>query len=230
LVDLNPLYWNRIRLFWFEWKKKIHYQRIFVRIKGISMSSPLKINNIEPVAQVLCEKVKELRKDKGWTLENFAAVSGVSRSMLSQIERGQANPTLAVACKIAQAFSISVGELVNEPWTASAIEVIRRDDPAFLYRNDRDCKIRTLSPLNMEKSIEFYELSINYKSQLKSAAHFEGAREFITVEKGSVEITAGIDVSELQQGDSAHYRGDVEHNIKNIGSCEAVCFLVVSYS
>lgn len=195
------------------------------------MSSHAKMNKgIEPVAQVLCEKVKALRKDRGWTLESFATASGVSRSMLSQIERGQANPTLAVACKIAQAFAISVGELVNEPWTTSAIEVIRGDDPAFLYRNDSDCKIRTLSPLNMEKNIEFYELSITCESQLNSAAHFEGAKEFITIVKGKVEVVAGGDVSILQEGDSAHYRGDVEHSIKNIGSCEAVCFLIVSYS
>jgi transcriptional regulator with XRE-family HTH domain len=195
------------------------------------MSSQLKTKkDIEPIAQVLCEKVKGLRKDKGWTLEGFAAISGVSRSMLSQIERGQANPTLAVACRIAQAFSISVGELVDEPWTASAIEVIRRNDPAFLYRSDSQCKIRTLSPLNMEKNIEFYELSISVGAQLKSAAHFEGAREFITVEKGSVEITAGVDTSLLNEGDSAHYRGDIAHNITNTAAVEAVCFLVVSYS
>lgn len=186
--------------------------------------------NQTPLAQVLCDKVKGLRKNKGWTLESLAHISGVSRSMLSQIERGKANPTLAVACRIAQAFSISVGELVDEPWTASAIEVIRHDDPAFLYRSDSQCKIRTLSPLNMEKNIEFYELSIHPQSQLESAAHFEGAREFITVEKGAVEITAGADSSKLKKGDSAHYRGDIVHCIKNIGTTEAVCFLVVSYS
>ena len=195
------------------------------------MSSQLKTHkDMEPIAQVLCEKVKGLRKDKGWTLERFSAISGVSRSMLSQIERGQANPTLAVACRIAQAFSISVGALVDEPWTASAIEVIRGDDPTFLYRSDSQCKIRTLSPLNMEKNIEFYELSISVDAQLKSAAHFEGTREFITVEKGSVEILAWVDSSVLREGDSAHYRGDLEHQIKNVGEIEAVCFLVVSYS
>jgi len=186
--------------------------------------------DLGPIAQVLCEKVKGLRKNRGWTLESFAEISGVSRSMLSQIERGQANPTLAVACKIAQAFAISVGELVDEPWTSSAIDVIRRDDPGVLFRSDSQCKIRTLSPLNMEKNIEFYELSISVSSQLESSAHFEGAKEFITVQKGTVEITAGVDNSVLHEGDSAHYRGDVSHCIKNIGDKEAVCFLVVSYS
>jgi transcriptional regulator with XRE-family HTH domain len=195
------------------------------------MTSQLKTpKDIEPIAQVLCDKVKGLRKERDWTLENFAVISGVSRSMLSQIERGKANPTLAVACKIAQAFSISVGELVEQPWTSSAIEVIRSDDPAYLYRHDSRCKIRTLSPLNMQKNIEFYELTIHINAQLDSAAHFEGAREFITVEKGCIEIVAGADKNILNKGDSAHYRGDISHCIKNMGTLEAVCFLVVSYS
>ena len=182
-----------------------------------------------PLAQVLCEKVKILRKKKSWTLEEFSTASGVSRSMLSQIERGEANPTLAVACRIAQAFSISIGELVHEPWTGSSIEVIRHDDPAYLYRSDDQCKIRTLSPLNMEKNIELYELTINPGAELSSAAHFEGAREFITVEKGELEVTSGSDTCQLRKGDSAHYRGDLAHVIKNTGNDEAICFLVVTY-
>ena len=184
---------------------------------------------IDPLAQVLCDKVKQLRKKKGWTLEQLSVASGVSRSMLSQIERGQANPTLTVTCRIAQAFSISIGELVNEPWAESSIEVIRHDDPAFLYRSDDSCKIRTLSPLNMEKNIEFYEVTIKPKACLKSAAHFEGAREFITVEKGSIKIESGNDSCKLRKGDSAHYRGDVDHVIHNVGTKEAVCFLIVRY-
>jgi len=84
----------------------------------------------------LAERVKRLRKKEGLTLEGLATASGVSRSMLSQIERGQANPTLTVACRVAQAFGISVGELVDQPWTRSSIEVIRADDESHLYRAD----------------------------------------------------------------------------------------------
>ncbi len=54
----------------------------------------------------LSTRVIELRKRRGLTLEQLAAASGVSRSMLSQIERGKANPTLAVTLRIAQAFDI----------------------------------------------------------------------------------------------------------------------------
>lgn len=149
--------------------------------------------------------------------------------MLSQIERGRANPTLTVACRIAQAFSISVGELVHEPWTQSTIEVIRANDAAHLYRADDQCHIRTLSPLNMEKNIEFYEISIALGASLDSAPHFEGTRELFTLHKGSVAIQSGEDQSILKAGDSAHYRADLAHAIRNVGSGRAVGYLVVTY-
>lgn len=185
--------------------------------------------SIDPLSQLLCEKVKVLRKKQDWTLEMLSAASGVSRSMLSQIERGKANPTLAVACRIAGAFGISIGELVEEPWSGSAIKVIRHDDPAHLYRNDDQCRIRTLSPLNAEKTVEFYQLSISVGEELRSAAHFDGTHEFLTVEKGSVSVLSGSDSCKLRKGDSAHYRADLEHVIANSGKGEAVCFLVVIY-
>ena len=78
----------------------------------------------------------ELRKKRNLTLEQLAAASGVSRSMLSQIERGRANPTLAVTLRIAQAFGLSIRELVDEPWTASRIEIVRSDGTVVYVQND----------------------------------------------------------------------------------------------
>jgi len=178
----------------------------------------------------LAERVKRLRKKEGLTLEGLATASGVSRSMLSQIERGQANPTLTVACRVAQAFGISVGELVDQPWTRSSIEVIRADDESHLYRADEECRIRTLSPLNMEKDVEFYEVTITPGGALASAAHFEGARELFTLHRGEVEIVSGEDSSNLKKGDSAHYQADIPHSINNLGSDDAEGFLVVTYT
>jgi transcriptional regulator with XRE-family HTH domain len=188
------------------------------------------ITDVDNTASTLSERVKLLRKKSGFTLEALAVASGVSRSMLSQIERGQANPTLTVACRIAQAFSISIGELVHEPWTQSGIEVIRADDASHLYRSDDQCRIRTLSPLNMEKSIEFYEVSIAPGAALTSAAHFEGTKELFTLHKGSVAIVSETDQCTLKRGDSAHYRADVEHSIRNVGNSRAEGYLVVTYA
>ena len=77
------------------------------------------------VGAVLCRRVRELRNKKGWTLEEMSAACAVSRSMLSEIERGRANPTLAVAYRIAQAFGMSLGELVELPNATHRLDVIR---------------------------------------------------------------------------------------------------------
>ncbi|MCP4472651.1 MAG: helix-turn-helix transcriptional regulator [Gammaproteobacteria bacterium] len=178
---------------------------------------------------MLSQRVKSLRKNHGWTLEKLSALSGVSRSMLSQIERGKANPTLEVTCRIARAFRISIGELVEEPWLGSSIKIIHYNDPTYLYRSDSLCTIRTLSPLNTEKAVEFYELTISPKAELRSAAHFDGTHELLTVVKGGVRVLSGTESSKLGKGDSAHYRADRDHVISNPGKGEAVCFLVVIY-
>jgi transcriptional regulator with XRE-family HTH domain len=187
------------------------------------------IDPSEVVAERLRQRVKTLRTERNWSLEEFSKACGVSRSMLSQIERGEANPTLAVMFRIAQVFGMSLGELIDAPSATSGIEVIRADDQAHTYRSDPDCRIRTLSPLHLEKDVEFYELRLAAGGALVSAAHFEGTREFLTVWKGRLLVVSGEDRAELQAGDSAHYRADLPHRIENHGKIEAVAFLVVTY-
>ena len=177
----------------------------------------------------LGERVHHLRVRRGWSLESLAGASGVSRSMLSQIERDRTNPTLAVAFRIAQAFDMTLGELVESPGATSSINIIRADDHAYQYRSDENSRIRTLSPLNLEKDVEFYEVRLQSGGALRSAAHFEGTREFLTVQKGQVRVESGADGEVLREGDSASYRADLPHAIVNAGKREAVLFLVDIY-
>jgi len=173
--------------------------------------------------------VKQLRKARGWSLDALARASGVSRSMLSQVEREEANPTLAVTLRIAQAFGMNLGELLELPGASTSVNVIRGSDRAYHYRSDRACRIRTLSPLNLEKDVEFYEVHLQPDGALRSAPHFEGTREFLTVQQGQVRVESGGDAEVLHPGDSATYRADVPHAIVNTGPGEALVFLVDIY-
>ncbi|WP_432797378.1 helix-turn-helix domain-containing protein [Poriferisphaera sp. WC338] len=186
-------------------------------------------DHADPVTQAVCHRIKELRKQHRWTLQQLADASHVSRSMLSQIERGQANPTLAVAYRIAQAFDLPLGQLVDIAMSESHIQIIRGDDPTFLYKSDENMQVRTLSPLNKEKDVEFYEIRLNPGAQMRSASHFEGTTEFLTVLKGAASVHSGEDICTLKKGDSAHYRADVPHMIACGGKSPMQCFLVVTY-
>lgn len=186
-------------------------------------------NKPDDLPSALPERLKSLRAERSWSLEQLAQQCDVSRSMLSQIERGQANPTLGVALRIAAAFGLTIGELVGDTTPPSAIQVIRHDDPAHHYRSDAQVTIRTLSPLKLEKDVEFYELALAAGGELKSAPHFAGTREFLTVQQGRVSIESASDRTELAKGDSASYPADVPHRIANLGKSEALVFLVVIY-
>ncbi len=185
--------------------------------------------SIDPVSEQLCKRVRELRRKRGWTLQQMSDVCDVSRSMLSQIERQGANPTLAVACRIAMALGMDLGDLIDSPSSSHTIDVVRADDPSHLFRHDDDCRIRTLSPLHLEKDVEFYEVMLQPAAKLTSAAHFEGTRECLTVQKGTIRIVSGEQDCLLRKGDSAHYRADLPHVIENTGRGEAHCFLIVTY-
>jgi transcriptional regulator with XRE-family HTH domain len=178
----------------------------------------------------LGHRVRQLRAERNWSLEVLAGASGVSRSMLSQIEREETNPTLAVTMRIAQAFAITIGDLVETPDASSSVMVIRADDRTFHYRSDKYCRIRTLSPLNLEKDVEFYEVLLQPHGELRSLAHYKGTREFLTVQQGKVRVESDADSETLNPGDSASYRADVPHAIVNVGKGEAVVFLVDIYN
>ncbi|HWX19142.1 MAG TPA: XRE family transcriptional regulator [Candidatus Binatia bacterium] len=201
-------------------------------MKAIQKPNPNPPAPAEPadaISRHLGGRLKHLRSARGWSLEALANASGVSRSMLSQIEREQANPTLAVTLRIARAFGLTLGELLEMPGAASAVTVIRADDHTYHYRSDKDCRIRTLSPLNLEKDVEFYEVRLQTGGALRSSPHFEGTREFLTVQKGRIRIESAADAEELNPGDSSSYRADVPHAIINVGKTEAVVFLIVIY-
>jgi len=188
-----------------------------------------RVESASDISASVCRRIRQMRSDLGWSLEQLSAASGVSRSMLSQIENSKVNPTLAVMHRIAQALGMPLGELVETASGAPRIDIIRAGDTQYLYRSDKDCRIRTLFPLHLEKDVEFYQVCLSPDGELRSAPHFEGTREYLTVEKGTIRIESGRAEATLSRGDSASYRADAPHAIANIGRGEAWMFLVVIY-
>lgn len=190
----------------------------------------VKKSHSETPEATLSERINELRKQRRWTLEQLSAASGVSRSMLSEIERGRANPTLAVAMRIAEAFSLTLDQLVLDSNTRRAIHVVKADDDSHVFRADDECQIRTLSPLHLEKDIEFYHIRLESGAELDSAPHFRGCREIVTVNSGTCQLTAGKHSEALNPGDSACYPADQPHSLRNLANDAPLSlYLIVIY-
>lgn len=146
--------------------------------------------------------------------------------MLSQIERNETNPTVVVALAVAKTLGVSLEELATPVGEGSPLKVIRGDDSQYVYRSDERCRIRTLSPLSAERELEFYEIELPAKGELRSAPHFAATREFLTVREGRVRVESGEHTTDLAAGDSVAYPADVPHAIVNLDSSRAIVYLI----
>jgi len=173
--------------------------------------------------------LRSVRKTRRLSLDQLSVMAGVSKAMLSQIERDKANPTVAVMLKISRALRVSLSELLDDRQSHNVIRLIPHTDELYTFRSDDACNIRTLSPLELEKTIEFYRVSLAPAGQLHSEGHFAGTEEIIHLAKGKLEVTSGGQTVEIVKGDSIHYRSDVPHCLSNKGKGRAEVYMIVRY-
>ena len=174
-------------------------------------------------------RLRSVRTSRHLTLEQLSAMAGVSKAMLSQIEQDKVNPTVAVMLKIAAALELTIGDLVDDQPRSNIIRVIPASDESYTFLAEPNCTIRTLSPLNMEKNIEFYRFTLEQGAELASESHFPGTEEFLYVNKGRVSVTIGDQQAHIGKADSIHYRADVPHGIANIGKGRVEAYMIVHY-
>jgi transcriptional regulator with XRE-family HTH domain len=182
----------------------------------------------EPDAPAIGVRVAELRALRGWSLTELGGRAHVSSSMLSEIERERANPTLAVAHRIATAFGLTIDELLA-PSPSRSMRLILGSDPRQTYLRSDAVTIRTLSPLDFDRGLEFYEIRLRPGGVLASAPHPVGTREILSLHTGELVVTSGVEEQSLAAGDSLMYRADVEHSIRNEGPDEAIAYLIDRY-
>jgi len=174
-------------------------------------------------------RLRAARLARHLTLEQLSDLAGVSKAMLSQIEQNKVNPTVAVMLKIAAALQVSMDELIDVPTRSNIIRIIPASEERYTYLAEPDCTIRTLSPLNLEKNIEFYRITLGRGAELSSEPHFPGTEEFLYVNRGRVRVSTGQQEAELGRGDAIHYRADVPHAIANIGRTAVEAYMIVHY-
>lgn len=173
-----------------------------------------------------------LREQQSLTLDELSRRAGVSKSMLSQIERAQANPTVAVVWRLANALGVPLAELLGEAPRADApvITTLSANDTPTLGAVDARCRLRILGPIDLAGRFEWYELTLQPGAALESAPHEPGSREHLSVLSGSLEVEAGDASTRLKNGETARYPVDRPHAIRNVGRGEAQALLVVIHA
>lgn len=180
------------------------------------------MNNRSDIHDRLASSLKEARKAKGLSLDAVARLSGVSRSMVSQIERGESSPTVATLWNLTQALQVDFAGLL-EPRAEPGIEVVRAEAAPVIGGRGQGVTIRILSPAEAVGEHEVYDLVFREAAKLASDPHSPGCREHLTVLEGSLRVTSGAQSQTLRAGDTARYFADRLHSIEAVdGAARAI--------
>lgn len=178
---------------------------------------------------VVGHNMKELRTQRGLSLDQLARLTGISRTVLGQIELGKAPSSVSVVWRIAQAFGVHFSALLA---TSERLEntVLRAADAKRLVGPDGRFSSRALYPFSEKPQAEFYELYLGPHSREDAQAHAPGTRENLIVTAGRLELTCGGDRWELGKGDAIVFTADKPHAYVNPGREECWMYLVMTYA
>ena len=175
----------------------------------------------------VAHNIRDIRDQKKLTLDAAAKLTGVSRSMLAQIEKGDVNPTISVLWKIANGYKTSFTSLIDVQDSSHLL--IRASDVTPLVEDEGRYVNRPAFPFQEDTRFESYMIEIKPGGGLQAQPHMGGTEEFLTVFSGHVEVTAGSECFSIGPGDSLRFKADMAHSYRNAGEGAASMHMTIYY-
>ncbi len=174
----------------------------------------------------LAANVRKLREAHGLSQQRMSALSGIPRPTWASLESGTANPTLAVLSKAATALQVSIEELVGAP--RAEVRLVRAAD--VRERRRQGARIRPLIPDTIS-GLEISRFELPARCRMAGVPHTAGTREYLTCERGRIELVVAGAHWQLAKGDMLVFRGDQRHSYVNPDASRiAVAISVVCFA
>jgi transcriptional regulator with XRE-family HTH domain len=179
-------------------------------------------------SEKLGRRVRKLRRERGLTLEALAERSGVSRAMISKVERGEKTPTLVVAAKIAEGLGVGLSQLLGVEERREVV-VVPRDRRMVVRDPETGFERQLLSPTSGGRGAEFVRNVLPEGSTSgELPPHRRGVEEYLVVEKGRLRAILAGEEYLLKEGDALYFEADVPHRFDNAGVGECSYYLVIA--
>jgi transcriptional regulator with XRE-family HTH domain len=159
---------------------------------------------------VVSARIRDRRKDRRLSLDRLAALAGVSKGMLVQIENGQANPSIATLCKVATALGASVADLVQVSGQHPA-EVLPAGAPRLLWRGPKGGSATLLVGSAGPDMLELWSWELQPGERYDAEAHPLGTEELLHVVRGRLALAFGEVSYVIESGGSAVAHTDRPH-------------------
>ena len=190
-------------------------------------------DTIEPAAAIsrtIGRRVRATRTELGWTLDQLAARSGVSRRMLINVEQGVTNPSIATLLRLSDALGIGLPALVDTADDGAESVVVHRDgEVAPMWTSDAGGSAVMVAGTTPPDVSELWDWRLGPGDDYRSEAHRAGTRELMHVLTGTVLLVVDGTEHKLKAGDSASFDGGLAHAYCNASATRPARFSLAVY-
>ncbi|UQZ88328.1 DNA-binding protein [Deltaproteobacteria bacterium Smac51] len=180
---------------------------------------------MDNITNVIAANLQAIRKERQMTLSDLADVTGVSKSMLGEIERGTSNPTITVLWKITTGLKISISHLIHAQ--AASCQMVKENDWRILHEDPAN--ISMIFECDHTRNFEVYHMEFQPGSEHPSTSHDKGVVEYIMTYEGAFTIIVDANSFQVDKGDSLLFEADNPHSYRNDGDVVARGYSIIYY-
>ncbi len=175
----------------------------------------------------LGKTIQRLRKAYNMSLGDLSEQSGVAKSIISQIERNETNPTIGTIWRLSKALDTTIGEVLRDDGSENFLAHQLKSGVPLLESQDGLCRLSIFGPLDLVEYTQWYDFTAKPGGVLESEPHQEGTVEHLYILSGEIEVTCGEEVRTARAGEAIRYRGDRAHKLRNTGTVDAHATMIL---
>jgi len=176
---------------------------------------------------IIGNKLKDIRNKRNLSLDEVAKLTGVSKAMLGQIERGQSNPTVSTLWKIATGLKVPFSFFTDED--QDDLKVVYQKDINPIIEDNNRMKLYPIFPFDARNGLEIFTIELEPGCNHISTPHDDGVEEYIIVTEGEIEVSINEREFILQKGNSIRFMANKPHTYKNINQDKSTFQNIIFY-
>lgn len=177
---------------------------------------------------IVGKNLKKIREKRKLSLEKVSELTGISKSMLGQIERGESNPSITTVCKLANGLKVQVTSFIVEE--QPSIVVVDKKKIKPLTGDEGKYRLYSVFPYEETRNFELFYMEVEIGEFMNCEPHLPDTYEFITVFSGELKVIVGEEEFLLKKGDSISFIADKIHSYHNIGAELVEAHMTVHYN
>lgn len=178
------------------------------------------------LGKVIAINLKKLRSERNLTLGQLSKLSGISKAMLSDIEKGGSNPTINTIWKVANGLNVPYTRLMED--IEKDATVIRKSEPVVQTGETNHYRVYCYFKSTPVRNFELFYVELDAQSSNVSIGHSEKAQEYIYIIKGTLTLHTETGRYELNEGDSLVFNSSIGHTYINAQDT-LLTFMVINY-